>query len=154
MANFTDYNTMKHFLPGFLLLISSFSYSQKYALIDKKMSQPVTYTNKVTLEHSYKNLFAVEKDKLPQVIAEMEKIVTILTDKKKPKPEMIDLNVGKTNFKGLKIPLSAEERMDIVLTTDCDGTKINMHLSDAKISNANNAFFISTWIRYIKGANK
>jgi hypothetical protein len=142
---------MKHFLPALLLLITGVCQAQKYVLIDKKMSQPLTYTNSVTLEHSYKNLFAVEKDKLPQFIAQLEKVVTILADKKKPKPESMDVMIGKTRFAGIKIPLSAEERMDIVLTTDCDGTKVNMHLSDAKISNANNVFFINTWIKYIKG---
>ena len=142
---------MKHFLPAFFLLISGVCYSQKYVLIDKKISQPVSYTNTVTLEHSYKNLFAVEKDKIHQFTAELEKIAAMLTDKKKPRPEAIDLYVGKTRFIGLKIPLSAEERFDIVLTTDCDGTKVSMHLSDAKISNASNAFFINTWVKYIKG---
>lgn len=145
---------MKYFLSIFLLLISTFSYSQKYVLIDKTMSQPLSYTNTVTLENSYKNLFAVEKNKVTQFIAELEKIVVILTDKKKPKPEMIDVQVGKTKFTGLKIPLSVEERMDVVLTTDCDGIKVSMHLSDAKTSNANNAFFIKTWIKYIKGSHK
>jgi hypothetical protein len=141
---------MKHFLPVFLLLISASCYSQKYVLIDKKMSQPLTYTNTVTLEHSYKNLFAVEKDKLSQFLAEVEKIAVLLSDKKKSKPEAVNLSVGKTRFAGLKIPLTAEERLDVVLTTDCDGTRVNMHLSDAKISNANNAFFINTWVKYIK----
>jgi len=141
---------MKHFLPVFLLLISGICYSQKYVLIDKKMSQPLSYTNTVTLEHSYKNLFAIEKDKIKQFIAEVEKIALLLSDKKKPKPESMDIHVGKTRFAGLKIPLTAEERLDVVLTTDCDGTKVNMHLSDAKLSNANNAFFINTWVKYIK----
>jgi hypothetical protein len=141
---------MKHLLLSFLLFISSYGYSQKYVLIDKKMTQPVTYTNTVTLEHSYKNLFPVEKDKIDQFIAEVEKIGALLSDKKKTKHESFDFHVGKTRFVGLQIPLSNEERLDVVLTSDCDGTKITMHLSDAKISNASNAFFINTWAKYIK----
>lgn len=139
---------MKHSLPFFLLLISAFCYSQKYVLIDKKMSQPISYTNTVTLEHSYKNLFAVEKDKIHQFIIQLERIVAMLTGK--ARHATFDINVGKTRFVSLKIPLTTEERLDVVLTTDCDGTKVSMHLSDAKISNANNAFFINTWIKYIK----
>jgi len=145
---------MKYFLPAFLLLLAGFTYSQKYVLIDKTMAQPLSYTNTVTLQHSYKKLFAVERDKLPQFVAEVEKIVAMLSDKKKTKPESLDFNVGKTRFVGLKVPASAEERLDVVLTTDCDGTKLYMHLSDAKISNANNIFFINTWVRYIKGYMK
>ena len=145
---------MKHLLPTFLLLIANACAAQKYVLIDKKMSSPIAYTNTVTLEHSYKNLFAVEKDKMRPFIAELEKIAGMLSDKSKAKPEAFDLMIGKTRIIGLKIPLAAEERLDVVLTTDCDGTSIHMHLSDAKFSNANNAYFITTWIKYIKGSLK
>ena len=142
---------MKYLLFAFLLLVTGFTYSQKYVLIDKKMILPLSYTNTVTLEHSYKNLFAVEKDKLHQFISEVEKIGAMLSDKNKTKIESFDLYIGKTRFVGVKIPLAKENRLDVVLTTDCDGTKISMHLSDAKISNVNNAFFINTWAKYIKG---
>ncbi len=141
---------MKYFLPALLLLISTFCYSQKYILIDKRMTQPISFTNTVTQEHSYKNLFPVEKEKISQFIAELEKIGATLSNKKTQKPEAIDVSVGKTKFIGVIVPLSAEERLDVALTTDCDGIKVSMHLSDAKLSNARNAFFINTWIKYIK----
>ena len=140
---------MKHLLFAFLVMLSGFSSSQKYVLIDKKMVMPLSYTNTVTLEHSYKNLFAVEKNKIHDFVAELEKIAAQLNDKKH-KPEAIDYSLGQTHFFGVKIPLATEERLDVVLTTDCDGTKITMHLCDAKISNANNAYFITTWVKYIK----
>ncbi len=133
---------MKHFLPGLLLLISGFSYSQKYALIDKKMSIPLSYINTVTLEHSYKNLFAVEKDKLTQFLNEVEKICSLLSNKAKPKLKPIDFFVGSTRFVGLPISLSAEKRLDVVLTTDCETTKVYMHLSDANMSNSKNVFLL------------
>ena len=140
---------MKHLLLSFLLLSSAFCYSQKYVLIDKKMTVPVTYTNNITIEHSLKNMFPVEKDKIQQFIAEVEKIGAMLSGK--TKLESFDHYIGKTRFAGVKIPLAKEERLDVVLTSDCDGTKIAMHLSDAKISNINNAFFINTWAKYIRG---
>jgi len=145
---------MKHFLFAILLAFTGLSYSQKYVLIDKKMSLPISYTNTVTVEHSYKNLFAVESDKLHKFVAEIEKIAAELTNIKKPLPETFDFNVGKTRFFALKVPLAKESRLDVVLTTDCDGTKITMHLSDAKISNASNAFFINTWAKYIRTSFK
>ncbi|MEO5783611.1 MAG: hypothetical protein ABIQ07_10085 [Ginsengibacter sp.] len=141
---------MKHLLLSLFILISSLAYSQKYVLIDKKMTVPVSYTNTVTLEHSYKNLFPVEKDEIHEFIAEVEKIGAMLSNKNH-KVEPFDLYIGKTRFIGVKIPLVKEERLDVVLTSDIDGTKITMHLSDAKISNASNAFFINTWAKYIKG---
>ncbi|HUS03120.1 MAG TPA: hypothetical protein VMY77_15385 [Chitinophagaceae bacterium] len=148
---------MKHLLTALFLLLTGFTYSQKYVLIDKSMTQPITYTNSVTLEHSYKKLFAVENDKINQFITEVEKIVALLRDKKKTKPQTLEFYVGKTKFSGLKVPSSGEERLDIVLSTDCNGIKLYMHLSDSKITNAKNAFFINTWVKYIRGglsANK
>jgi hypothetical protein len=114
------------------------------------MTQPLSYTNTVTLANTYKNIFAVEKDKIHPFIAELEKIAAMLTNKK-TRPETFNTEIGKTRFIGLKIPLAAEDRLDVVLISDFDGTKVNMHLSDAKISNASNAYFINTWVKYIKG---
>ena len=131
---------MKYLLLSFFVLISSLAHSQKYILIDKKITQPVTYTNTVTIEHRLKNLFPVEKDKITQFIAEVEKISEMLSPKKKV--ESFDLFIGETRFVGVKIPLLKEERLDVVLTSNIGGTKI---------SNASNAFFINTWVKYIKG---
>jgi hypothetical protein len=41
-----------------------------------------------------------------------------------------------------------------VLTSTCDGIKVSMHLVDAKINNENNAYFVNTWIKYIKNTLK
>jgi len=141
---------MKYFLLAFLLFVSAVCYSQKYALIDKNFSIPLTYTNAVTVEHKHKNFFPVENTQLRKFVAELEKIAVILTDKKKSIPEAFDFNIGKTRFVGLKVPSAKEERLDVVLSTDCDGSKVFMHLSDSKTSNARNAYFINTWVKYIK----
>lgn len=101
-------------------------------LIDKNMQQPASYSNTVSLEHSHKNLFPVEKDKVGQFTTELEKIVVLLTDKKNSMPESIDFQVGNTRFVGIKIRLAAEERLDLVLTTNAEGTKIHMHVSEKK----------------------
>jgi hypothetical protein len=141
---------MKKYLPVILLFLSGICSAQKYALIDKNMAQPVTYANSVTMQDDYKNLFAVEKKSLPAFIKEVEKIAKQLADKKNAKPESFEYNIGVTRFSGLKILLSTEERMDVVLTSDCGDTQTSMHLIDAKSSNANNIYYINTWIKYIK----
>jgi hypothetical protein len=141
---------MKYFVFALLILCSGFSYPQKYILLDKKMSVPVSYTNRVTLAQTYQELFVVEAVKIHEFIAEVEKISALLTNHKKQKLESFSFNIGKTTFIGLKLPLAAEERMDVVITTNCDGIKSSIHLCDPKLSNANNAFFINTWIKYIK----
>jgi hypothetical protein len=140
---------MKHFLLIFFTLLSTVCFAQKYALIDKQMSLPIIYANTLTVQDHYKGYFPIEKEKLNEFVTEIEKIAKLINDKKGPKPEALDFNVGHTTFHGLRVPLATEERMDIVLTTDYGALKTTMHLSDAKITNAQNAFFINTWLKYL-----
>ena len=140
---------MKLILSILFILLSTGCFAQKYALIDKNMSLPVTYTNTITVQDNYKGYFAVEKEKLNEFIAEVEKIAKILLDTIKRKPETINVNVGSTTIRGLRVPLAKEERMDVVITTDYGTSKVTMHLADAKVSNSSNAFFITTWLKYL-----
>ena len=126
--------------------------AQKYALLDKTMSIPVSYANTVTVTDQYRNLFAVEKTKINEFLVALAKIQDQLL--KKNIPESFNFYVGNTRFSGIKVSLSKEERMDVTLTTDCGNQKITMHLIDAKVSNASNAFFIKTWYGYIKDNTK
>ena len=141
---------MKYFLLIFFVLINTVCSAQKYALVDKQLSLPVIYANTMTVQDNYKGYFPVEKNKLNEFVVEVEKIGKLLNDPKKPKPETIDFNVGSTTFHGLRVPLAAEERMDIVISTDYGVSKTTMHLSDAKLSNAKNAYFINTWLKYLR----
>ena len=140
---------MKLILLFAFSLFSFYSFSQKYVLLDKKMSMPVTYADNITVEQNYKGIFPVEKSYIKRFISEVEKISKLLITKT-AKPQTIDFTVGATTFHGLKISLTAEERMDVVLTTNCGNMNISMHLVDAKKSNANNAYYINTWLKYIK----
>lgn len=140
---------MKFFTILFLSFIFNFSHGQKYVLIDKRMSLPLTQTNTVTIKDEYRNLFAIEKSRLPEFVLALDKIEKQLT--KKTIPESFNFYVGSTRFSGIKIPLKTEERLDVIMTTDCGANqKISMHLCDGKASNASNAFFIKTWTGYIR----
>ena len=140
---------MKYFLLLGFLLATSIGIAQKYVLIDKKLLKPVEYTDNVTLEHSYRGYFAVEKSQVKQVIAQVEKIVQKLKSTNQLE-DSFNFKVGSTTFTGLRIPLAKEERYDVVLSTDCGQVKSLMHLSDANISNATNVYYINTWLKYLR----
>ena len=143
-------SNMKYFLyVGFILLPTVCS-AQKYVLIDKTMNLPVTFSNIITTEDNFKGYFPVEKIKINEFINELDKIARLLADNNTKKPEAFNFNIGSTTFKGVKVPLAKEERMDVTLTTDYGTTQITMHLSDAQISNASNAYFINTWLKYLR----
>lgn len=127
--------------------------AQKYILLDEHISQPVHYSNTVTVTDKVKGFFPVEKKNIGQFIKALEEINHTLSARGHI-AEAKQYRVGCVTFTGLSVSLAKEDRLDYVLTADCDNIKINMHLSDAKISNADNAFFISTWIKYIRNSVK
>lgn len=140
---------MKYFLLLLFCIGAFTAKAQKYVLLDQHLAQPVSYTDKVTSADNFNDLFPVEKKLLPQFIQTLEDIVATLS-KKDHLGEAKQYEMGCTKFTGLTVPLASGDRLDYVLTSDCDNVKITMHLSDAKIKNVNNAFFIQTWIKYIK----
>jgi hypothetical protein len=123
--------------------------AQKYILLDKTMAEPMVMTNKITIAEKYKNFFPIEKKDISVFIKTLEEISERLSSKKitgKAK----DYQIGCTEFLGRVFPLESGERLDYVLISTCDDIKVPMHLVDAKLDNANNAYFVNAWIKYIK----
>ena len=132
-----------------IFLIGSFAAEgQKYALLDKHLVEPIIYTNKVTSNDKFNGFFPVEKKELPQFIKALEEIENKLATKGSL-GEAKQYTIGCTKFAGVTVSLASGERLDYVLTSTCDDVRVSMHLCDAKLSNANNEFFIKTWIKYI-----
>ncbi len=133
------------------IFLSSATSAQRLLLIDKKLTLPIKSSNTYTTQDNFSGYFPVEKELHIKFVEELEKIVKLLKDKSAKKPESLLVHVGETTFQGIRVPLAEEERMDIVVFTKINGTRTTMHLCDAKLSNANNAFFITTWLKYIRG---
>ncbi|MDQ6889127.1 MAG: hypothetical protein M3Z56_02445 [Bacteroidota bacterium] len=144
---------MKYFLLFIFLFFVVQGYAQKYVLLDKRLAQPATFTNKVTSVEKFNGFFPVEKKELPQFIKALEEIAKKLSAKE-PLGTVKQYKIGCVRFRGFTVSLASGDRLDYVINSDCDGINISMHLSDAKISNANNAFFINTWLKYIKSSTK
>jgi len=137
-----------------LLLLFLFSFAavtkaQKYVLLDQHMAEPVKYSNTITSTDKFNDLFPVEKKLVPEFLKALEEIENKLSSKP-PFGKIKDYEIGCIRFTGRAIMLAAGERIDYVITSSCEDVRISMHLSDAKLSNKGNAFFIKTWIQYIK----
>lgn len=145
---------MKYFVLIALTLATAIhSQGQKYVLLDKRMVQPISYGNTITSADKFNGLFPVEKKFLNQFVKVLEEISKKLSGSgplEKPK----EYEIGCIKFIGNIVPLATGERLDYVITSTCENVKISMHLSDAKLRNASNAYFINTWIKYIKSAVK
>ncbi|KAA9040686.1 hypothetical protein FW778_01200 [Ginsengibacter hankyongi] len=133
----------------FLFSFTSVTKAQKYALLDQHIAEPVKYANAVTTADKLDDLLPVEKKRIPEFLKALKEIESRLTSTP-PFGKVKQYEIGCIKFNGSVITLAAGERIDYVITSSCDGVRISMHLSDAKLSNKSNAFFIKTWIKYIE----
>lgn len=141
---------MKQILLLFLLFsITAVTSAQKYVLLDQHIAEPVKYANAVTPADKFNDLFPVEKKQIPEFLKALKEIESKLSS---PPPfgKIKEYEIGCIKFTGRVIMLAAGEKIDYVITSTCDDVRISMHLSDAKLSNKSNAFFIKTWIKYIE----
>ncbi len=122
---------------------------KEYALLDRDLVQPVTYTNTITFKDKLNGLFPVEKSMLPQFINAIEEIENKLSSKK-PFGEVKQYKFDQTKFIGRSIALASETRMNYLLNSNIDNVSFSVHLCDAKITNSANEFIIKTWIKYLK----
>lgn len=143
---------MKYFLLFALSLATLSIQAQKYLLLDTRMVKPVVYSNKITTADKLHELFPVEKKSAKQFVSALEEISKELSAADGRMRKVKQYRIGCIAFTGLAVTITKEERLDYVITSDCDGIKISMHLSDAKLKNARNAYFIKTWIKYIKAS--
>ena len=144
---------MKYFLLLTILCVSLATHAQKYILLDEAIAQPAVYTNHLTDLEKYKKFFPVEVKELSQFLEALQKIDDLLNGKNN-NTAAINFKAGCADFKGRAFKLASGTRFDYILTADCEGFKKMMHLCDAKLTNANNAYFIRTWIKYIKSNMK
>jgi hypothetical protein len=144
---------MKYYLLAIIFLVSVNCKAQKYALLDQHIAQPITYANTVTTTDKFNDLFPVEKKNMKQFVDVLKEIDSKLSSKGNM-GEAKQYEVGCAKFVGRTVSLASQERLDYVLTSTCDNIKISMHLCDPKISNASNAYFIKTWIKYIESNYK
>jgi hypothetical protein len=127
--------------------------SQKYALLDMQLSRPVKYADTITAEDGFNKYFAIEKQKIPEflkVLIEIEKRLAAMNEPGKAR----QYQVGCARFTGMILDLDSGKRLDYVITSNCQNMNISMHLCDAKIPNADNSFFIKTWMKYIESRQK
>lgn len=144
---------MKYLFIIVFICNASLGKSQKYVLLDEAISQPAIYTNHLNEMEKYKKFFPVPVKDVPQFLNVLQEIANRLNKNEVTGPAK-NYKVGCAQFTGKVFPLASGGRIDYVLTSDCDGVKVTMHLVDARLSNANNAYFVNTWIKYIRSTVK
>ena len=140
---------MKHIFFLFWCFHILYTNGQKYVLLDKTMSVPPSYVNTVTIMDDYRKMFAIEKSILPAFLIMMDKLNEMLTGNYPLGLFEFYLDRN-TRVKGMKITVKKEDRMDVLLTSDCITHKFTLHLCDTRLSNSINSLYIKAWANYIR----
>ena len=135
------------FLALIFLTVSSV-HAQKYVLLDKHMANKPKLSNTITSTEKFNNFLPVERKYLPEFVKSLEEIAELLN--KNNIGELKNYAFDCLKIKGHLVPLRSGSRLDYVITSTCDNINIQMHISDAKLSNKSNYYFINTWLKYIK----
>lgn len=143
---------MKTFFLFLFLAGSMHAHAQKYILLDTHIAAPARFSDKITANDKFKGFFPVKKAAIPKFIAILEEIVDTLSSSHQLYGKPKQYSIGCLQFKGIRIPVGKAQRLDYVITSSCDNINISMHLSNAKLKMASNAYFIKTWIKYIKAS--
>lgn len=140
---------MKHIFLLFWCFHILCTNGQKYVLLDKTMSVPPSYTNTVTIMDDYRKMFAIEKSNLPAFLIMMDKLNEMLTGNYPLGVFEFYLDRN-TRVTGMKITVKKEDRMDVLLTSDCITYKFRMHLCDTRLSSSINSLYMKAWADYIR----
>ncbi len=140
---------MKHIILLFLCFHILYAGAQKYVLLDKTMSVPPSYTNTVSIKDDYGKMFAIEKSNIAAFLAMMDKLNEMLIGNYPLGVFEFYLDKN-TRFTGMKITVKKENRMDVLLTSDCITYKFKMHLCDSRLSNSINLSYMKAWANYIR----
>lgn len=143
---------MKKFLFIIFLATAFQCQAQKYILLDTKLSESPFYSDNITPRVKIKGFFPVEKKELSKFLEILENISKELTSKNHPKAR--DYSMGCIYFRGITLNPSNGQSLDYTITSSCEGINITMHLCDGKLSKNDNAYFVNTWIKYIKAGIK
>jgi hypothetical protein len=136
------------FFLAIIFFTTATVHAQKYVLLDKHMANKPKLADNITSIEKYNNFLPVEKKYLPQFVKSLEEIADLLN--KDNVGQLKNYEFGCLQIKGHIVPLRSGTRLDYVITSTCDNINIQMHISDAKLSNQSNYYFINTWLKYIK----
>ena len=139
------------FTLAILIMASGGAMAQKYALLDKTMMKPVSFTNSYSQIDRKQNLLPVEKQQLKKFVKALEEIAANLSSPARMK-EPKQYKIGCTKFEGKLLSLARGDKLDYVITSNCVGYSISVHLCDFNLGKENNLYFIKTWIKYIKAS--
>jgi len=125
------------------------AYSQKIALLDIKFSQPIIYTDSVTVEQTTK-YFPVNVNDFDSLYADLNFIKNILQKRQRSKMKSFELHAGNSSITIKRVPFAYGDRYKTILNTHLNEIETKYDLAPLDMSNAKNARHIEKIMAYMK----
>jgi hypothetical protein len=134
-----------------LLLLPIFSLCQsKYALVDKKLKQPILYTDSVSIEQISKGYFPIENNNIDSLIANLYYLRDMLSKLQRSKMQSFELHSSNTIIKTERQPYAYGDRYKSIFTSINGEIIATMLIVSSEIKNKDNLDRIRKLIAYLK----
>lgn len=141
---------MKIFITLILICTSIIGFSQKYALMDSKLSIPIIYSDSITVEQVKRGFFPFENKNIDTLIGNLLFLKEMLETRQRAKMESFELHFNNTIIKTSRIPYAYGDRYNSIAESNCDGVIATFNILSHKISNKKNAIKINEILEYFK----
>lgn len=146
---------MKLTLLSMFLLVSVSVFSQRYAVIDRKLKKPLQLADTITRAQMDKGFFVVEKQSLDSLIGKLQLLRERLGTVAREKYDEIKWNVGTTLLTIRVVKWTFGDRFNVALSTDIgSGHNQAFYIIDARYTNKDNATYLKKLISYIQKGTK
>lgn len=132
-----------------LIAISEFGFSQRVALLNLNLKNPILYTDSVTVEQVNSGYFPVQEASIDTFLANLKYIKAILDVRQRAKMEYFELRAGLTKFKISRVPFAYGDRYKIKVQSKVKEIESSFSLADIDKSNSKNSAYIGKVMGYI-----
>lgn len=140
---------MKPILFILLLTLTANGWSQKVALFDTKLTQPIIFTDSVTVKQ-IKGYFPVDVNNFDTLYANLNYIKNMLSKRQKAKMKSFELRAGNTILTVSRVPFAYGDRYSTIAKTKIKELESNYTLTDFNKRNSENLYKIERLMSYMK----
>lgn len=134
------------------MLLSINTFSQQYAIIDRKLKTPLQLADNITKDQMSKGFFAVEKQNIDSLIWILDSLSKRLREVKREKYDEDKWTIGKTVITIKVVKQAFADRLNVSINTDTgNGSDQSFYIVDAKFTNNDNTRYLNRLIKYLKG---
>jgi hypothetical protein len=140
---------MKGFVFCLLLSIVVQSFAQRTALLSKDLTQPIIYTDSITVQQLSTGYIPIDVSKIDTFYANLQYLRNLYSERQRSKMQTFELKAGTSTMTIERVPHAYGDRYNVTAANSIDNVKSSVLLASSDISNKNNRKKIEKLMDYI-----